>query len=150
MNLENKIPPYVVAAICAFLMKGLTYLPPVLVFPRLVVVAILLVLIGTAMGIAGLWAFRQAQTTIDPLKPEKTSHFVSNGVYRYTRNPMYVGVACFLAAWAVWLAHLLSWVGVLLFIAYITRFQIVPEERVLKQKFGAEYDSYQQKVRRWL
>jgi len=79
-----------------------------------------------------------------------TSHFVSEGIYKLSRNPMYVGLACCLVSWAIWLSYLLPWLGVVLFIAYMTRFQIIPEERVLRQKFGDEYQNYCLKVRRWL
>ena len=63
---------------------------------------------------------------------------------------MYVGLACCLVSWTIWLSYLLPWLGVVLFIAYMTRFQIIPEERVLRQKFGNEYKNYCLKVRRWL
>lgn len=72
------------------------------------------------------------------------------GVYRATRNPMYVGLALLLLAWTVYLGAPLALLGVAAFVAYITRFQIVPEERVLAQKFGPEFGAYRSRVRRWL
>ena len=63
---------------------------------------------------------------------------------------MYVGLACCLIAWAIWLSYVLTWIGIPLFIAYMARFQIIPEERALRLKFGKEYENYYLKVRRWL
>ncbi len=93
---------------------------------------------------------RRVRTTVSPLNPEQTEHFVSDGVYRFSRNPMYAGLGCWLVAWAGYLAHPLPWLFLAAFVAYMTRFQIMPEERVLVQKFGAEYESYCRRVRRWL
>jgi protein-S-isoprenylcysteine O-methyltransferase Ste14 len=95
-------------------------------------------------------AFRRARTTTNPLKPEAASSLVIAGVYRYTRNPMYVGVACVLVGWAVYRGSLPAFVVPVLFVLFITRFQIIPEERVLSAKFGPKFAEYQAKVRRWL
>ena len=149
-SLENKIPPAVVWLVCALIMKSIAYVLPFVALPHLPVVAIVMTLIGIGAGIAGIWNFYKARTTINPLEPSETTHFVSEGIYKLSRNPMYVGLACCLVSWAIWLSYLLPWLGVLLFIAYMTRFQIIPEERVLKQKFGDEYQNYCLKVRRWL
>ncbi len=149
-SLENKIPPAVVWLVCALIMKSIAYVLPFVALPHLPVVAIVMTLIGIGAGIAGIWNFYKARTTINPLEPSETTHFVSEGIYKLSRNPMYVGLACCLVSWAIWLSYLLPWLGVLLFIAYMTRFQIIPEERVLRQKFGDEYQNYCLKVRRWL
>ena len=106
--------------------------------------------IGAAFDVAGVIAFRRAKTTVNPMKPEKSTALVVSGIYRITRNPMYVGMVFFLLAWAVFLASPWGLFGPLAFAAYITRFQIKPEERVLAARFGAEFASYQARVRRWL
>ena len=115
---------------------------------------ILIVVVMTAMGgwlaIAGILEFRRHQTTIHPFNPEETSAIVSSGVYRVSRNPMYLGLAIILLAWAVYLGNAWTLLGIPLFIAYLTRFQIIPEERALRQKFGDEYASYSAAVRRWI
>jgi protein-S-isoprenylcysteine O-methyltransferase Ste14 len=84
------------------------------------------------------------------MKPASASSLVSSGVYRITRNPMYVGVLLVLVAWATFLAAPLALPGPLAFVLYIGRFQIAPEEAVLGKLFGAEYAEYKAKVRRWL
>lgn len=149
-SLENKIPPAAVWLVCALIMKSIAYVLPFVALPHLPIVAIVIALIGIGAGIAGVWSFYKERTTINPLEPSQATHFVSEGIYKLSRNPMYVGLACCLVSWAIWLSYLLPWLGVVLFIAYMTRFQIIPEERVLRQKFGDEYQNYCLKVRRWL
>ncbi len=107
-------------------------------------------LVGIGFSAAGVLAFRRARTTVNPTKPESASSLVSSGVYRITRNPMYVGLSCVLVAWAVFLSSAWALLGPVAFVLYIGRFQIGPEERALAKRFGSEYVDYQAKVRRWL
>ena len=152
MTLQLKIPPPVVGVLIAAAMFGLGYafehLP--LATPVKATVAILLAVAGAMFDLLGLLAFRRARTTVNPLKPQNSSSLVSGGVYRYTRNPMYVGMAFFLTAWAVYLAQPWALLGPVAFMLYITRFQIKPEERALAKLFGADFTAYTTKVRRWL
>jgi protein-S-isoprenylcysteine O-methyltransferase Ste14 len=110
----------------------------------------LLVLLGLILDSGGLLSFIRSKTTINPVKIEKASALVTGGVYRFTRNPMYLGMAFLLTALAIWLQTPLAFVGPVLFVGYITRFQIIPEERALLKLFGQEYLDYSQRVRRWL
>jgi protein-S-isoprenylcysteine O-methyltransferase Ste14 len=105
---------------------------------------------GVTVALLGVWSFRQAKTTLNPVSPEKASSVVTNGIYGYTRNPMYVGLTSVLAAWAIWLSVPWAFLGPVALILYLTRFQIIPEERVMSSKFGRDYDDYRQQVRRWL
>ena len=84
------------------------------------------------------------------MSPEKSSALVCTGIYKYSRNPMYLGMALLLLAWAIYLASAWALLGVLAYVLYITRFQIIPEERVMEKLFGQEYLAYKAKVRRWL
>jgi protein-S-isoprenylcysteine O-methyltransferase Ste14 len=150
--LELKIPPPAVAALMAGAMWGIAGLGPLIEAPALVRVtaAVLIALMGGVFSVAGIVSFLFARTTINPMKPETTATLVRSGIYRMTRNPMYVGVLFVLVAWAVFLSSALALLGPLAFVFYITRFQIIPEERVLSGLFGAEYSAYQSTVRRWL
>ena len=105
----------------------------------------------TAIGLiaAAASAFRQASTTIHPQHPEQTRVVVDSGVFGFSRNPIYLGMALILVAWALWLAAPFAWLGIPLFVVVITRWQIVPEEEILLNKFGEPYRLYCQKVRRW-
>lgn len=151
-TLELKIPPPAVALIIASIMWGASLIAPVLEVPALmrVVVAVTIALTGMGVSLAGIIAFRRARTTVNPMKPETTSSLVCSGIYRATRNPMYVGVLFVLVAWAVFLSSAWALFGPVAFVLYINRFQIVPEERVLLAMFGADYSAYKSKVRRWL
>ncbi|WP_288362612.1 isoprenylcysteine carboxylmethyltransferase family protein [uncultured Spongiibacter sp.] len=151
-GLENKIPPPAVALLVATAMWGLAEATPNMPVDnttRLALVA-LCYLLGAGFSLGGVMSFRRAKTTVNPLKPESASALVDTGIYRYTRNPMYVGFALFLLAWAVFLSSLWALLGLPLFIAYIQRFQIRPEERALEQIFGSEFLDYKRRVRRWL
>ncbi|MBQ0921907.1 isoprenylcysteine carboxylmethyltransferase family protein [Hydrogenophaga aromaticivorans] len=150
--LELKIPPPVVALLLALAMWALVALGPALPWPEGIrrVVALVLALVGASFDFMGLVAFLRRHTTINPLRPANASALVTSGIYRVTRNPMYVGLVCFLTAWAVWLGAWLAFAGPVVFVLYITRFQIQPEERVLTTLFGDTYTAYTRRVRRWL
>lgn len=151
-SLELKIPPPAVAALLAGAMWGIASVTPLLEVPAFmrITVAAIIALTGAGISLAGVIAFRRAHTTVNPMKPEATSALVCSGIYKATRNPMYVGVLFVLCAWAVFLSSVWALLGPLFFVLYISRFQIAPEERVLLNKFGAEYSAYQSRVRRWL
>jgi protein-S-isoprenylcysteine O-methyltransferase Ste14 len=151
-KLELKIPPPVVALLVALAMWGVARNSDASAAPEMprLLVAIALALVGVAFDVSGVIAFHRAKTTINPMKPQSTSSIVDSGIYRVTRNPMYVGLVFLLCAWAVFLGPWWALLGPLAFAAYIGRFQIAPEEKALAALFGAEYLSYKAKVRRWL
>lgn len=150
--LDHKIPPPIVGVLVAAVMWASSRLGPEVDVPLVArgIVVGLLVAAGLAFDLAGLLAFRARRTTVNPMRPQRTSALVTGGVYRLTRNPMYVGMALLLTAWAVHLGTPLPFVGIVLFVVYITRFQIEPEERALSALFGDEFTAYCRRVRRWL
>lgn len=105
---------------------------------------------GLLLNVIPKLAFGRAGTTVNPLRPDKATALVSSGIYRYSRNPMYVGQALLLLAWVLYVGHWLGLFAVPLFVLYITRFQIVPEERVLAARFADEYAEFRRRVHRWL
>jgi len=111
---------------------------------------LVLVSAGTAVGLAGVRAFRSARTTVNPYRPHASSALVTTGVYRRTRNPMYLGLLLALVGWALYLAN--PWCLLLgfVFVPFMNRFQIRPEERALEQTYGEEFRAYCRKVGRWL
>ena len=150
--LELKIPPVGVFLLAGAAMWALARLLPMIGFhfpARLYVVAVLLVAAGF-VAIGGIIAFRRHETTVDPTRPDKATSLVIASIYRHTRNPMYLGLALLLAAWAVFLAHGAAVLVIPAFVAYMNRFQIRPEERALLEKFGDSYAQYMDRVRRWL
>ena len=151
-RLELKIPPLAVFLVCGVVMWMAAKEVPVAAVsvPAAGVVAAMLAATGAALGATALMTFRRNATTVHPTYPERSTAIVTTGVYRYTRNPMYLGLAMFLAAWAAWLGNLVALACLPVFIAYMTRFQIKPEERALQAKFGPSFADYMNAVRRWL
>jgi protein-S-isoprenylcysteine O-methyltransferase Ste14 len=150
--LEARIPPPLVGVAAGALMWGLSRLGPVLDVSLAVraSVAVALTLLGGAISIAGVVSFARAKTTVNPLKPETASALVASGIYRWTRNPMYLGLLTVLLGWAAFLASPWGVLGPVIFVLYLNRFQIAPEERALERLFGASFVAYKSKVRRWL
>ncbi len=113
-------------------------------------VSIVLAASGIAVSVSGIWSFWRARTTVNPHRPEAASSLVATGIYHFTRNPMYLGLFLVLAGWAAHLANAAALAGPLLFALYVTRFQILPEERALTTKFGPKFDAYKRRTRRWI
>ena len=150
--LELKIPPAVVFLACATSMWLLARAFPGGDFELRYAgfLAIAIAGSGLAVAIAGIRAFRRQSTTVNPIRPDETSAIVTGSIYRFTRNPMYVGLACCVLAWGMYLRNFAALLCIVIFVAYMTKFQIKPEERALQEKFGDEYTSYKSRVRRWL
>jgi len=150
-SLELKVPPPVVALLVALAMWGIGRLAPFGGSPSgRVAAALALAALGVAFSVSGALAFGRARTTKSPMKPQAASSLVTAGVYKITRNPMYLGLSLLLLGWAAFLWSPWALLGPAVFVGYISRFQIVPEERVLASLFGNEYSTYKAKVRRWL
>ena len=148
--LELKIPPVVLVLLCAFAMWAMPAYARISLAPHIYfALATLTAAIGVAICLAGVISFRVARTTVNPTTPGAASTLVVVGIYRFTRNPMYLGFLFLLLAWAIFLAHLSAFVLLPIFVAYITRFQIIPEETALLQRFGQQFSTYVQSVRRW-
>ncbi|WP_052141055.1 methyltransferase family protein [Pseudoalteromonas piratica] len=111
---------------------------------------VLAVLLGVAIALAGVISFRKASTTVNPLKPETASSLVTSGIFQYTRNPMYLGMAVAILGFAILLGSWVSLLGVVAFMLFIDRFQIKPEEAALTECFGGQFTQYKTNVRRWL
>jgi protein-S-isoprenylcysteine O-methyltransferase Ste14 len=112
--------------------------------------ALILIVIGTSLIVAARFALDRAGTTWHPTEPGRTTLLVTSGVYRFSRNPTYLGMELVLLSWAVVLASPAAALVSMLFVAYISRFQIRPEESVLTVLLGQEYREYVRRVRRWV
>lgn len=150
-RLENKIPPPIVLLLCIALGWWLSSIDAYSTFqfdlPRWVVWAI--VGLGLCTALAGVIEFRRARTTVDPLHPDKASSLVTSGVFRFTRNPMYLGMVIVLIGALLHFQSYMAFLVVPLFVVYIKRFQIVPEERAMQKVFGDAFTRYKQDVARW-
>ena len=151
-RLENRIPPPVVGLLVAIGMWLLARRWPIIAFslPHPFLIGLTVASVGGIISTAGAREFRRVKTTVNPLHPERATSVVTTGIYRWTRNPMYVGIAMVLLGCFLAFGGLSAAIGLPAFVWYITRFQIVPEERTLEAKFGEAYSAYRASVRRWL
>mgnify|MGYP003384813086 CR=1 FL=1 len=152
MNLALKVHPPIQLIICASLMYSLAKYFPQYHFDfsfNLHFTTVLIIVAGI-IGTLALYDFRKHKTTFHPHTPEKTSTVVDSGIYAYSRNPMYLALVLVLFALAFYLKNILCFTIIPLFIWYITRYQIKPEEVILERIFQDSYQAYSQKVRRWL
>ena len=149
-TLELRIPPLALVLIFVTAMAAIAWtVPASMAIAGRLIIAGAFALVGAAVALAGVIAFRRHNTTVNPLTPEQSSTLVASGIYRFSRNPMYLGFLLALLGWGVYLSN---WACVLLlpvFVAYMNRFQIQPEERALTDLFGPQFVAYAKSVRRW-
>ncbi len=146
------IPPPVVFLVVAAAMWAVDRVLP---FARinsalLPSLALALLMAGLLLMVAAAASLILSRTTINPLRPDNASRLVTSGIFRLSRNPIYLGDLLLLAGWALWLGNALNAAGLVAFVWYIQRFQIMPEEQALQRLFGESYRAYCANVRRWL
>lgn len=142
--LELKIPPLFLVPVVALLMWLTADVDSLneLLTPWRLVLFVLATGLGAYFAVSGLVIFRQAGTTVKPQCPLRTTALVTTGVYRYTRNPMYLSFVIFLCGFAVLLGSAWALLWVIGLVIYLTQFQIKPEEIALQQQFGDEFITY--------
>ena len=111
-------------------------------------IGLMLMAVGLALSVWGVWVFKKAGTTVKPFR--ESSGIVQEGPYRFTRNLMYLGLVIFLFGLWVLLGTLLPVIMVPIFWVLIRVRVISVEEKMLRKKFGQEYEDYCKKVRRWI
>jgi protein-S-isoprenylcysteine O-methyltransferase Ste14 len=147
--METKIPPPIVTLVFGlsiYLTRGFF---PMVEFSYSSYLGILLLFSGLFVLISAVRLFRKGKTTVNPLSPEQATKLVTDGIFNYSRNPMYLGMAFILASMAVFFNLLGGIIFALIFCAYITKFQIIPEERAMRDLFSYDYDKYVKSTRRW-
>ena len=151
-QLELKVPPVVLLLIITLMMWGTAELFMSFSFSFFTssFVALLIAFLGVVFALLGVYQFRKQGTTVDPRIPEKSASLVTSGVYHFSRNPMYVGMLLMLVGWGIYLGNIASFITLPVFIIYMNRFQIMPEETFMAEKFGLAYQQYIKSVRRWL
>lgn len=149
--LELRVPPPVLFLVAVVVMWGGAFDASPFARPDWLRAATIGVLItGVIIAGAGIRGLRTARTTVSPTRPDTSTVLVETGVYRFTRHPIYLGLLLILTAWAMTLWQPQSFVALPVFAAWIHRFQMVPEERALRARFGSRFDAYQASTRRWL
>ncbi len=149
--LETRIIPPVVMAIFALIMWGVAQVTPAIDLGSMSnVISKLFLVAGFAILFIAAFYFFKAKTTLNPMNPTSSSALVTTGLYKFSRNPIYVADVLFLLSWGFYLSNPLSLVVILGFMPYLNRFQIEPEERALEQLFGQDYVAFKDRVRRWI
>jgi protein-S-isoprenylcysteine O-methyltransferase Ste14 len=151
-RLETKVPAPIIAAALGASMKFYATASGVVIDPTALrmYVGLGLAQASGLLAVIAVATFWRARTTINPLDPSRAAHLVTGGVFRVSRNPMYLSLLLLLVAYAVRIDSPAVWLGPIAFIAYVTRFQIHPEERALEARFGEAYLRYRTRTRRWL
>jgi protein-S-isoprenylcysteine O-methyltransferase Ste14 len=145
-----RVPPPIVTALCAALMWAVGRFVPLGTFAPKPGWAIAIFVVALALMLTAAVQFARAHTTINPMRPERASHLVTNGVFAWSRNPIYLADLLVLVGIAIWIGHLLAFAGCALFVVWMNRYQIGPEEAALTRRFGDDYLQYCARVRRWL
>jgi protein-S-isoprenylcysteine O-methyltransferase Ste14 len=152
IDMHYRVPPPILMLLAAYLMWVLSRgwpLDRVFVIPWNCL-GVLPAAAGVATTSAAFMHFRRAGTTVNPFKPRKASRLVTDGVFRISRNPMYLGLLLILIGWALWLGTASPWMVPPLFVIVISLAQIAPEEQALDDIFGEEYRVYRRRVARWI
>lgn len=150
--LNNKVPPVILLLFFSLIVWWISSFSALEKTNPIILQALSLstLIIALIFSISGIVSFRFAKTTANPLKPETASSLVNTGIYRISRNPMYVGFGFFILSLSIYFASPLSLLSLIVFVLYMTEFQIKPEEKSLDDLFGEEFKSYKRNVRRWL
>ena len=148
--MNNKIPPPIVTLTFGLLIYFTKSLFPAITNGLLSILSLLSLLIGLSILISAVSSFKKQQTTVNPISIEKASSLVVTGIFKYSRNPMYLGMVLILLSIS-FKFNLIGGIALtMLFAGYITKFQIIPEEIVMNKLFGDEFEKYKNKTRRWI
>ena len=148
--MKTKIPPPIVTLVSALLIFFSKELFPNYAFDYQSMLSIVIFVSGLMILISAVSLFKKKETTVNPMSPEKASSLVVDGVFKHTRNPMYLGMSVVLLSISIQFNPIGGLLIVSLFVAYITAFQIIPEEEAMEENFGEEYLSFKRSTRRWI
>ena len=113
-------------------------------------ISILILSAGILIFVNPVLQFIKSKTTVNPIQFEEVNKLVTSGIFKYSRNPMYLGMLMIVLSTSIFYLNIYSILTPLLFILWINKFQIKREEEFLIEKFGDEYLSYKKKTRRWI
>ena len=149
-KMNNKIPPPIVALICGLGIYLSRSLFPTFNHASIGIISAIFLSLGIMTLIVAVLFFIKQKTTLSPLQPEKASSLVVSGVFKHSRNPMYLGLSLILLSVAIQFNFVGGILIVFMFIAFITKFQIIPEEIAMEKLFGEEFSRYKKRTRRWI
>jgi protein-S-isoprenylcysteine O-methyltransferase Ste14 len=151
-RLEMKVPPLylLIALIAVELWLAKAWTQPLLPTAFHHWLGLILFIIAAMILLTATAQFIHRKTSVLPTANANTTALVQTGLYAYSRNPMYVAFALLLSAISFYFLSFAGFILVPAFVVFLNRFQIRPEERLLMEKFGEEFDGYKLKVRRWV
>ena len=147
---KNKIPPTILTLLFLVFNYILSFNSLKIEIPYKYFFTTLLLILGLYIIIRSSRLFARAKTSLDPLRPFKSTSLITNDIYKYSRNPMYFGYLLIILGSSAYLGNVISIIIIPLFIFTINFLQIIPEEEALKDLYGPRYDEYLSKVRRWI
>ena len=148
--LRHKIPPLIVTLIFGLVIYFSKTCFPSIRFNYESLTGIGLIILGLTVIITAVSSFRKNQTTVNPLKPDAASKLVTEGVFKFSRNPMYLGLLIILIGISVQFNLIGGLIFLSIFIFYMNYFQIIPEEGAMTELFKEDFINYKNKVRRWI
>ena len=150
MHIKTKIPPPLVALFFGFLINYTKDIFPKIEIRYEIIFGSFMIIIGLIIILFAIMLFKKYQTTITPLNPSKATKLITDGIYKFSRNPMYLGLLLVLSG----ISTILNPIGGLflipLFVLYLNFFQIIPEENAMINLFKDEFLEYKENVRRWI
>ena len=150
MFLNTKIPPPVVTILFAIMIFYFSDNFAYVDLPFKIYISLFFISLGFIVTFSSARNFRKKDTTVNPMKPNETTKLVTDGFFKITRNPMYLGMLLFLLGLSIYNGLIVGLIFLPLFVGYITYFQIIPEENAMLELFGEEFTVYMKKVRRWI
>jgi len=145
-----KIPPPLLVLILVISNYFSSKKIDLILFPNQNLISFIILIIGVLILINPILKFIKSKTTIDPIKFKKVNKLITSGIYKYSRNPMYLGLLMIVISTSIFYLSIFSITTPILFVCWINRFQIEREEIFLTEKFGKEYTLYKTKTRRWI
>ncbi len=150
MNIKTKIPPPIVTLAFVFLINYTKNIFPKIEIGQKIIFGVVMIIIGTMIIASAISLFKKYQTTITPLNPSDATKLVTKGIYKFSRNPMYLGLLLVLSGFSIILNPIGGLLFIPLFILYLNLFQIIPEENIMVDLFKDEFLEYRDNVRRWI
>lgn len=150
MNIKTKIPPPLVTLAFVFLINYTKNIFPKIEIGEKIIFGVVMIIIGTMIIVSAISLFKKYQTTITPLNPSDATKLVTKGIYKFSRNPMYLGLLLVLSGFSIILNPIGGLLFIPLFILYLNLFQIIPEENIMVDLFKDEFLEYRENVRRWI
>jgi len=148
--MNNKIPPPIVTLICGIaIYLSKSFFDQFFIYSNNRISLFFLIL-GLVVFLSAVKSFRRHKTTVNPLEPRQASSLVTSGIFKFSRNPMYLGMLIILLSISFKFNLIGGMFTSLFFYIFITKFQILPEEAAMNDLFGDEFINYSKKTRRWI